>query len=119
MYEAGGMVGIGTTAPLDSLHVRFTDSAGAVTGYAVQNLGSSAASYSGMLFYDQVGALGQFQGFNNSTHEYRINNVAKRGGGAFNGSINFMIGSVSRFLVSTGGSIGINVTAPVPVLDIS
>ena len=36
-------------------------------------------SYSGMLFYDQNGALGQFQGFNNVTHEYRINNVARTG----------------------------------------
>ena len=44
-------------------------------------------AYSGMLFYDQNGALGQFQGFNNSTHEYRINNIAT------GGSINFMIGT--------------------------
>ena len=47
-----------------------------------------------MLFYDQNGALGQFQGFNNGTHEYRINNIAT------NGSINFMTGSTSRFIVA-------------------
>ena len=46
------------------------------TGLAVQNLGGTAHAYSGMLFYDQTGALGQFQGFNNGTHEYRINNIA-------------------------------------------
>ena len=50
----------------------------ALTGYAVQNLGNTATSYSGMLFYDQNGALGQFQGFNNVTHEYRINNIAQK-----------------------------------------
>jgi hypothetical protein len=52
-----------------------------------------------MLFYDQNGALGQFQGFNNSTHEYRINNIAS------GGSINFMLGGFSRFLVRSDGDI--------------
>ena len=62
-------------------------------GFAVQNLGNTNTSYSGMLFYDQNNALGQFQGFNNVTHEYRINNIARvTPGGAFNGSINFMLG---------------------------
>ena len=41
------------------------DSGGQITGLAVQNLGNTSTSYSGMLFYDQFGALGQFQGFNN------------------------------------------------------
>ena len=51
-----------------------------------------------MLFYDHTDALTQFQGFNNVTHEYRINNIARVSpGGAFNGSINFMIGGVSKF----------------------
>ena len=53
----------------------------ALTGLAVQNLGNTATSYSGMLFYDQNGALGQFQGFNNVTHEYRINNIAREPAG--------------------------------------
>ena len=67
----------------------------------MQNLGNTATSYSGMLFYDQNGALGQFQGFNNVTHEYRINNIARvTPGGAFNGSINFMLGGTSKFFVA-------------------
>ena len=78
-----------------------------MTGLAVQNLGNTATSYSGMLFYDQNGALGQFQGFNNVTHEYRINNIAT------SPSINFMTGSVSRFLVAPNGNIGIGTTTPV------
>ena len=99
VFETGGKVGIGTTAPLDGLHVRFTNTSGTLTGLAVQNLGNTANSYSGMLFYDQFGALQQFQGFNNVTHEYRINNVGT------NASINFMLGNVSRFKVdSTGGT---------------
>ena len=55
-----------------------------------------------MLFYDQNGALAQFQGFNNSTHEYRINNIAA------GGSIDFMIGSTSKFLVANNGFIEVS-----------
>lgn len=54
-----------------------------------------------MLFYDQAGALGQFQGFNNSTHEYRINNIAS------GGTINFMLGGSSRFRIRTDADIEI------------
>ena len=120
LYEANGLVGINTTAPGDALHVRFTNTNGGMTGYAVQNLGASATSYSGMLFYDQNGALGQFQGFNNSTHEYRINNIARvTPGGAFNGSINFMTGSTSRFFVGSTGSIGIGTATPFGAFEVS
>jgi hypothetical protein len=101
VFESNGLVGVNTTAPLDALHVRFTNTTGGLTGFAVQNLGNTASSYSGMLFYDQNGALGQFQGFNNISHEYRINNIA------VGGSINFMLGSSSKFLVAPSGNIGI------------
>jgi len=112
MYESGGRVGVNTTAPFDALHVRFSDSGGTMTGLAVQNLGGSAFSYSGMLFYDQNGALAQFQGFNNSTHEYRINNIAT------GGTINFMTGSTSRFKVATNGFVGIGTANPGVPLDV-
>jgi hypothetical protein len=112
MTESSGRIGLGTVAPLDFMHTQFTDTGGARTGYAVQNLGSSATSYSGMLFYDHTGALGLFQGFNNSTKEYRINNVATAG------SINFMLGSTSRFLVDSAGNIGISQPAPTYKLDL-
>jgi hypothetical protein len=120
IYEANGMVGVGTTTPLDYVHARFTDPGGATTGLAVQNLGNTATSYSGMLFYDQNGALGQFQGFNNVTHEYRINNIARVSpGGAFNGSINFMLGGASKFIVAGNGNIGIGTTTPSALLEVS
>ena len=120
VYEANGMVGVGTTTPLDYVHVRFNDPNGATTGLAVQNLGNTATSYSGTLFYDQFGALGQFQGFNNVTHEYRINNIARVSpGGAFNGSINFMLGGASKFIVASNGNIGIGTTAPSALLEVS
>jgi hypothetical protein len=114
MYETGGRIGINTTSPADSLHVRFNDSGGTMTGLAVQNLGSSGFSYSGMLFYDQNGALAQFQGFNNATHEYRINNIAS------SGSINFMLGGSSKFLVASNGSVGVGgITNPAATLDVN
>jgi hypothetical protein len=113
IFESGGLVGINVNQPLDALHVRFTNTGGSLTGLAVQNMGNTATSYSGMLFYDQNGQLGQFQGFNNVTHEYRINNIAS------SPSINFLLGSTSRFLVSSTGNIGIGTTAPSAILDVS
>jgi endosialidase-like protein len=107
IYESSGVVGMGTSFPLDRLHVQFTNTSGALTGYAVQNLGNTATSYSGMLFYDQNGSLGQFQGFNNVTHEYRINNIAS------GGSINFMIASGSKFKVNNNGRIDLNTLASI------
>ncbi len=65
----------------------------------MQNLSGGATAYSGMLFYDHTGALRQFQGYRNTTGEYRINNISPTG------SINFMIGSDSKFLVATSGDI--------------
>ena len=112
LYQNGAAIGLGTTVPLDTLHVAFTNSNGGATGYAVQNLSSAVNAYSGMLFYDHTGALGQFQGFNNSTHEYRINNVAS------GGSINFMIGT-SKFLIANSGNIGIGVPAPASKVDVA
>ena len=118
--DAGGSVGIGTTTPLDHLHVRYDNNTGDFTGYAVQNTNPGALAYSGMLFYDHTGALTQFQGYNNSTHEYRINNIARVSpGGAFNGSINFMQGGVSKFLVAPNGNIGIGTLSPQGSLELS
>src|SRR3954469_8075328 len=119
VYENGGLVGVGTSIPFDVMHMQFNNPGGNLTGLAVQNLASSPTSFSGMLFFDQNNQLGQFQGFNNSTHEYRINNIAKDGAAQFNGSINFMTGSTSRFFVGTNGNIGIGTTAPSAILEVS
>jgi hypothetical protein len=113
LFDTGSFVGLGTTTPQDFFHVRFTNPSGAFTGLAVQNMGNTATSYSGMLFYDHLGNLGQFQGFNNITHEYRINNIAS------SGSINFMLAGSSRFNVTSSGNIGIGTTAPVSALEVS
>ena len=110
LFESGGRLGLNTPLPRDAMHVQFTNTNGGMTGLAVQNLGNTSTSFSGMLFYDQNGALGQFQGFNNVTHEYRINNIARNGALQFDGSINFMVGSASRFLISSAGNIGLSTT---------
>jgi len=99
LFQSGSFIGVGTAAPLDQLHVTFTDPGGQFTGFAVQNKSAGAAAYAGMLFYDQNGAVAQFQGFNNVSHEYRINNVAA------GGSINFMVGSASKFKIANNGDV--------------
>jgi hypothetical protein len=111
VMDTGGAVGI-NSPPFDYLSVTYTNTNGQFTGYAVQNLGNTTTSYSGMLFYDQNGALGQFQGFNNVTHEYRINNIAP------GGSINFMLGSSPKFTVASNGFIGIGTASPAVPLDV-
>jgi hypothetical protein len=119
VFEAAdGAIGLGTTMPFDRIHVRYNNNTGDFTGLAVQNTNPGALAYSGMLFYDHTNALTQFQGYNNATHEYRINNIAKSGG-QFDGSINFMTGSTSRFFVDSNGNVGIGTTTPGAALDIS
>lgn len=117
---ATGSALVGTNSfSTDGVNVQFTDTSGTLTGYSVQNLGSGASSYSGMLFFDDLGNLGQFQGFNNSTHEYRINNIAKNLSAVYDGSINFMIGSSSKFFVGSTGKIGIGTSTPAFPLDVA
>jgi hypothetical protein len=113
--ELGGRVGIntGTALPADYLHIKFNDAFGAFAGLAVQNLSGSANASSGMLFFDQNGALAQFQGFGNFSHEYRINNIAA------GGSINFLTANVSRFTVASNGNVGIGTAAPVTKLQVA
>jgi len=120
VFEAAdNSIGLGTTTPFDRLHVRFDNNTGDFTGLAVQNTNGGALAYSGMLFYDHTNALTQFQGYNNLTHEYRINNIARVApGGAFNGSINFMLGGTSRFFANTNG-VGIGTTSPLSTLEVS
>jgi hypothetical protein len=110
VFEINGRVGMGTGAitPFDRLHLRFSDGSGAYTGLAVQNMANTSTSYSGMLFYDQFGKLAQFQGFNNVTHEYRINNAAS------NASINFMLGGASRLMMDTTN--GTTISGPATVV---
>src|SRR5262245_34396846 len=105
MFQLGtgsfSRIGLGTTAPQDYFHISFDDAFAAITGLAVQNRNGGPNASSGMLFFDQNGVLAQFQGFSNATHEYRINNIAS------GGSINFLIGNSSKFLVANNGTIGI------------
>jgi hypothetical protein len=55
-----------------------------------------------VLFHDQNGALGNFQGFN----------IAP------NGSINFMLGSESKFFFGDNGNIGIGTSSPRAKLEV-
>ena len=102
--QSGARIGLGTSSPVDYLHIAFTDPFGAFTGLAVQNLSSNANAASGMLFYDQNGALAQFQGFNNTNHAYVINNIAS------GGSIKFLTGGADRFVLDGTGHVGMGTT---------
>jgi len=102
IFQRANFLGVGTTTPVDAMHVAFTDPTGVFTGLSVQNRSGAASAYSGMLFYDHNGALGQFQGFNNATHEYRVNNIAP------GGSINLMIAGTSKLRVANNGDIDIS-----------
>jgi hypothetical protein len=110
---AGSRIGLGTTSPKDYLHISFDDQFGAFAGLAVQNRNGGANASSGMLFYDQNGALAQFQGFNNANHAYVINNVAT------GGSINFLTANVSRFAVAANGNVGIGTMTPTTRLQVA
>ena len=117
-YQSGARIGVGTVSPADYLHIAFNDPFGAFTGLAVQNLSSNLNAASGMLFFDQNGLLGQFQGFNNASHVYAINNIAKNGSNQFDGSINFLIGSSSKFFIAPTGNVGIGTMAPDALLKV-
>ena len=109
----GSRIGLGTTSPKDYFHVSFDDPFGAFAGLAVQNRNGGANASSGMLFYDQNGALAQFQGFNNANHAYVINNIAS------GGSISFFTASVARFTVASSGNVGIGTATPATNLQVA
>jgi hypothetical protein len=105
-YQSGARIGVGTAAPADYLHIAFNDSFGAFTGLAVQNLNGGPNAASGMLFYDQNGALAQFQGFNNANHAYVINNIAS------GGIIKFRTGGIDGFVLDGTGHVGMGGVGP-------
>ncbi len=111
LFQSGPLIGLGTTAPLDFMSIQFNNAGGTQTGLALQN-SAAAGAYSGALMYDHTGAIGVFQGFNNSTKEYRINNVAS------GGTIHFLQGGISRFFVNNAGNVGIGTTTPGAKLEI-
>lgn len=82
-------------ATTDTVLASFSESTGSYVGYGVKNTHSSG--YSGMLYYDNAGATSIFQGFSNSTHEFRFNNIASTP------AINFLISSTSRIKLDGTG----------------
>lgn len=108
-----GYVGIGTSTPNGPFEVVFDDSTGGVTGLHVRNTNSGANAYSGVYYFDNNNIASVFNGFNNSTHEYRFNNMAT------NGAINFLLSGASKLAIATNGYIGIGTTSPAYPLTVS
>lgn len=100
----GGLVGIGTMTPLDYMHVTFNEGTGGQTGFAVQNTNASGAS--GLLYYNNTGALSVFQGYINSTGELRFNNIAA------SATVNFLTNSASRLYLANSGNVGVGTATP-------
>ena len=99
--ESAGRIGVGTTTPLDLMHARFNDTYRSLHGLRRAEPVAAPTPTRACCSTTSSATLGQFQGFNNSTHEYRINNIAA------SGSINFMTASDSKFKIINNGNIGL------------
>lgn len=105
-----GNVGIGVTAPGARLEV----DANAITntGIRVKNT-YSAGAFTGIEYADNSGSVKAFSGFQPSTGEFRVNNVAT------GGYISFMLNGSSKMQVANNGNVGIGTTTPSKTLDVA
>ena len=112
MTESSGRIGVGTTAPLDFMHTQFTSDDRRRHGLCRAEpgqLGHFLFRHAVLRPHQRAEAIPGVQQLHAG---YRINNIAP------SGSINFMIGSTSRFLVDNSGNIGIGQPTPAYKLDI-
>lgn len=76
---------------------------GADSSFAFQN--GSASGFSGPSYLDENGLVNVFTGYQNSTGEFRFNNVAGLSGGGKTPTIDFRINSTSIMKIADSGNI--------------
>ena len=104
--EANVRFGIGAATPLDKLYIEYDNNASSLLGIQIRNTNSGASAFSGFQILDNAAATSVFAGFNNTTHEFRINNIATTP------VITFMISSTAR-IKADGTGIGVFNVTPV------
>ena len=107
VFESGGTVGIGTTTPLDILHLRYNNTNGALTGLGRAEPWQHGYVVLGHALLRPVRGVGTVPRVQQRHARYRINNIAT------NPSINFMLGGASRLKVDT--TVGTTISGPASV----
>lgn len=97
--ETGGNVTVGIGPTTSTAELMVSGSRSGFPPLRIQHTLGTADGWSGIEYMDEAGGVTVFTGANNSTNEFRFNNVGT------SGFVNFMIGSVSKLVVNNDGTV--------------